>query len=183
MSDSSRGNTLIVVEGNHEKNELFSLIARCYPELRIDPDNVWIYGTNIYRFYELIVKEYTKKWDEVDIDIPYLISSHNKMDTRWKTEFINIYLFFDYERQDPNFDYDNLKRLQEYFSDETDCGKLYVNYPMIEAYLDFDCMDEDKYINKKIVTNYQKGSIYKNLVSKFSIVEKHILKPQKNIQQ
>ena len=30
-----RGQTLLIVEGNHEKNELFQLIFRSFPELSI----------------------------------------------------------------------------------------------------------------------------------------------------
>lgn len=54
----NRSQTLLIVEGNHEKNELFWLIFKCFPEINIDMDNVWIYGTNIYLLYEDIVKEY-----------------------------------------------------------------------------------------------------------------------------
>ena len=53
-----RGQNLLVVEGNHEKNKLFWLIFRCFPEININMDEIWIYGTNIYQLYEDIVKEY-----------------------------------------------------------------------------------------------------------------------------
>ena len=53
----NRSQTLLIVEGNHEKNELFWLIFKCFPEINIDMDNVWIYGTNIYLLCEDIVKE------------------------------------------------------------------------------------------------------------------------------
>lgn len=53
-----RGQTLLIVEGYHEKNALFKLLFECFPEINIDIDDVWIYGTNIYLLYEDIVKEY-----------------------------------------------------------------------------------------------------------------------------
>jgi len=43
-----RRKNLIIVEGNHEKNQLFVLIFKCFPEINIDIEDVWIYGTNIY---------------------------------------------------------------------------------------------------------------------------------------
>lgn len=43
-----RGRSLLVVEGDHEKNELFWLVFKCYPELHVDMENIWIYGTNVY---------------------------------------------------------------------------------------------------------------------------------------
>ena len=42
-----RNQTLIIVEGNHEKNTLFYLLLKCFPEMKIEMENVWIYGTNI----------------------------------------------------------------------------------------------------------------------------------------
>ena len=40
----NRSQTLLIVEGNHEKNELFWLIFKCFPEINIDMDNVWIFA-------------------------------------------------------------------------------------------------------------------------------------------
>lgn len=74
----SKGQTLLVVEGNHEKNKLFELIFRCFPEININLENVWIYGTNIYMLYEDIVKEYGVGWTAEDIDLPFIISRKQK---------------------------------------------------------------------------------------------------------
>lgn len=67
---------MLVVEGNHEKNKLFWLIFRCFPEISIDMDNVWIYGTNIYMLYDDIIREYGENCfeEEMDIDLPFVIS-------------------------------------------------------------------------------------------------------------
>ncbi len=72
----SRKRCLLIVEGHHEKNELFRLVFECFPELDIDIGSVWIYGTNIYMLYEDIVKEYGCSWAEegIDIDLPFVIS-------------------------------------------------------------------------------------------------------------
>ena len=39
----NRKRTLLIVEVNHEKNVLFYLIFKCFPELNINKDDVWIY--------------------------------------------------------------------------------------------------------------------------------------------
>ena len=67
-----RNQTLIIVEGNHEKNTLFYLLLKCFPEMKIEMENVWIYGTNIYRLYDDIVKEYEECWYEEDVDLPFV---------------------------------------------------------------------------------------------------------------
>ena len=66
-----RSRSLLIVEGKHEKDELFWLIFKCFPELNIDINDVWIYGTNIYKLYEDIVKEYGKYAIGVD-DAPMI---------------------------------------------------------------------------------------------------------------
>ena len=132
ISSRDRGKTLIVVEGNHEKYVLFHLLFKAFPELNILMENVWIYGTNIYGLYNLIVKEYDEDWDYLDVDLPYIISKKKTgMDIQYKRDFTNIFLVFDYERHDPNFSEQKIIKVQEYFSDSTDVGKLYINYPMI----------------------------------------------------
>lgn len=53
------------------------------------------------------------------------------------SEFSEIYLFFDYDFQNENLTLEEmnqrLKEMLELFDDETDNGKLYVSYPMVES--------------------------------------------------
>lgn len=60
----TRGRTLLIVEGNHEKNILFTFLFKCFPEIGISPEDVWIYGTNIYILFHDLELEYGKDWDE-----------------------------------------------------------------------------------------------------------------------
>lgn len=39
--------------------------------MNIDIDDVWIYGTNIYKLYEDIVKEYGNDWAKDEMDVVY----------------------------------------------------------------------------------------------------------------
>jgi hypothetical protein len=117
---------------------LFWLIFKCFPEISIDIDDVWIYGTNIYLLYEDIKKEYDADWVErdEDIDLPYVISKkQHPEELRYKDDFTNIILVFDYERHDSKFSENKILEMQQYFSDAADMGKLYINYPMIELYI------------------------------------------------
>ena len=59
-----RSQNLLIVEGHHEKNRLFWLIIKCFPEININMDEIWIYGTNIYQLYNDIVKEYGEECAE-----------------------------------------------------------------------------------------------------------------------
>lgn len=177
-----RSQTLLIVEGNHEKNDLFWLIFKCFPELNIDMENVWIYGTNIYQFYDDIEKEYGENWDEedVDIDLPYVVSRKKTPDNlRYKNDFTNIILVFDYERHDTFFSKSKIAMMQKRFSDMTDMGKLYINYPMIESYQHLKTIPDADYKDRKIPVLLQPGKRYKELVRKESVIQPHVYFPHK----
>lgn len=178
MNDSSwkvsrvRKRTLLIVEGNHEKNELFRLLFKCFPEINIDMDDVWIYGTNIYMLHEDIVAEYGPDWTDVDIDLPFVISKKKKYaDIQYKSNFTNIIMIFDYERHDPKFDENKILKMQQYFMDATDVGRLYINYLMIESYQHLTCFPDDEYENRQVSVTVQPGIQYKRIVRDMPIVK------------
>lgn len=177
-----RSRSLLIVEGKHEKNELFWLIFKCFPELNININDVWIYGTNIYKLYEDIVREYGNDWakDRIDVDLPFVISKKEHMETvYYRNDFTNIILVFDYERHDPAFSEEKILEMQHCFEDSTDMGKLYLNYPMIESYLHLKSMPDGEYINRKIPVSLQPGDRYKCLVKSESVLGKFIELPHR----
>jgi len=177
-----RNQTLLIVEGNHEKNELFWLILKCFPEIRVHMEDVWIYGTNIYMLYEDIVKEYDSDWIENgdDIDLPYIISKKKKWDNlRYKIDFTNIIIVFDYERHDTCFEDKKILEMQRYFADAADMGKLYINYPMIESYQHLKSLPDIDYAERKVSTTLQPGKEYKALVKKETMIGKYIEFPHR----
>lgn len=93
---------------------------------------------------------------------------------RYKEDFTNIFLVFDYERHDTNFSEDKIIRMQNSFMDSTDMGKLYINYPMIESYQHLCSLPDRDYSNRKISVSLQPGKKYKSLVRRESVIEKFI---------
>ncbi len=141
-----RGCNLLVVEGNRERNKLFALIFRCFPEIGINMEDIWIYGTNIYMLYEDVVREYGETWTEDDIDLSFVISrKQSREEVCYKDDFVNILLVFDYERHDPNFSEEKIKQMQDHFADAADAGRLYINYPMIESYQHLEGLPDEHY--------------------------------------
>ena len=177
-----RSRSLLIVEGKHEKDELFWLIFKCFPELDINIDDVWIYGTNIYKLYEDIVKEYGDDWakTEIDIDLPFVISKkEHPENVYYRDDFTNIILVFDYERHDPAFSEEKILEMQHCFDDSTDMGKLYLNYPMIESYLHLKSIPDKDYINRKISVSLRPGDKYKAMVKSESIIIKAVDLPHR----
>lgn len=160
-----RHQNLLIVEGNHEKNKLFQLIFKIFPEIDISIDDVWIYGTNIYILYNDIVKEYGDEWYEDDVDLAFVVGKKKNHSTILnKKDFTNIFLIFDYEHHDPNFSEPKINHMQQYFSDSTDIGKLYINYPMIESYEHFNCLPDSDFSNLTVSVNIQPGTVYKRQI-------------------
>ncbi|MCH5267164.1 MAG: hypothetical protein J1E62_02365 [Lachnospiraceae bacterium] len=176
----NRGQNLLIVEGKHEKDKLFWLLFQCFPEINISIDDIWVYGTNIYMLYEDIVKEYGPEWVKDDIDLPFVISKKQNMSTlRYKEDFTNIIIVFDYERHDTNFSETKILEMQKYFVDVADMGKLYINYPMLESYQHLRALPDNDYAERKIPVSLKPGKKYKSLVAKETVIEKSVEFPHR----
>lgn len=167
ISSRRRNQTLVITEGNHEKNKLLKLILLAFPEINISENNIVMYESNIYSLYAKIVYEYGTDWQEQDVDLPKCVAKWKNLGIKLeKRDFTNVILIFDYERQDPNFSETKICDLQKYFSDISDMGQLYINYPMVESYLDIDLNNTDDYETKMYSASFQKGAEYKTSVMK-----------------
>ncbi|MBP3795907.1 MAG: hypothetical protein ILA23_07720 [Bacteroidales bacterium] len=122
---------LFVFEGAEREPKIFKTLERLFfgEEERI----VCSFGNNIYELYRQL-KEFDGDGDIVSIlrennaHLPQGIKS---------SDFSEIYLFFDYDFQNTNLSLgemnDHLRELLEMFNNETDNGKLFVSYPMVES--------------------------------------------------
>jgi len=62
--------------------------------------------------------------------------------------------------------YHTLKNMVEYFDDETDQGKLFINYPMMESYRDCDDYFDDNYKDRMVSLDDLFARKYKELVGR-----------------
>lgn len=87
-------------------------------------------------------------------------------------------LIFDYELQDNRFSPERLEEMQRYFNESTDNGKLYVNYPMVEACKHFLKMPDVEYLNRTV--SREDVLKYKSIVgnaSRYQSFERHFIRP------
>ncbi len=172
LQPRERNKHLFIVEGNHERNEWFSFLLRCFPEIDIDLADVVIYGTNIYHLHQDLINEYGIDWTEKDVDLPFVVSQKKGITPAYhKRNFSNIFLVFDYERQDTFFSEEKIVAMQKYFADVSGNGQLFINYPMVEAYQHVFSIPDLNYQNYKVSVSLQRGNEYKNKV-KDSIIAK-----------
>jgi hypothetical protein len=128
---------LFVFEGKEREPRLFDTIQRLF----FPKENTTIvcsFGNNNYELYRelsaldgagdlvfLLQKRY-----EGALDNPF-------RDVGNASDFSEIYLFFDYDFHNGNLSLEQmngqLAEMLSLFDDETDNGKLYINYPMIES--------------------------------------------------
>ncbi|MFR2476092.1 hypothetical protein [Eisenbergiella sp.] len=87
-----------------------------------------------------------------------------------KDNFKNILITFDYERHDTYFSEEKINRLQSYFSDSADQGKLYINYPMVESYQHLTSLPDVSFSERSISVLVHPGSQYKDMIRKESCI-------------
>lgn len=99
--------------------------------------------------------------------------SARKLENLKRDDFSEVYLLFDFDPHQDNLGFSDgtdfglvLRNMLETFDNETDTGKLYISYPMIEALRDFtpwSCLPYcECEVSSKVIPNYKNLSGYKN---------------------
>jgi hypothetical protein len=116
------------------------------------------YCSTIYQVYAEISK------DE-DLDTFTLLKNRNQnkdiLKNYYRDDFAEIYMFFDYDGHDIIAEDNKIKELLEFFNEETEKGKLYLSYPMIEALKHISDQEDFKDVRVKCKEKIN----YKHLVS------------------
>ena len=88
------------------------------------------YCNDVYEFYKEI--ENDEFLDTFSI-LKSIKTNKKILESFTPIDFAEIYLFFDYDGHDNLADDRKIVALLDFFSNETDKGKLYISYPMIES--------------------------------------------------
>ena len=127
---------LFVFEGDEREPRLFRTLERLYFP-KVNDNIVCSFGNNIYDLYNELL-QYDAGGDIVSLMRERLADrGDSTLDGIRSSDIAQIFLFFDYDFQNPQLPLDEINRrvaeMLSLFDDETDNGKLYVNYPMIES--------------------------------------------------
>ncbi len=162
---------LFIFEGKKREPMLFDTMKRLF--FREGQSITCSFNNNIYQLYQDL-----QEMDE-GADIVSVLREKNKdkedspfnEDTR-TSDFSEIYLFFDYDFQNKNLTLGEmnaqLKELLELFNDETDNGKLYINYPMIESIRYTKALPDLDFINYTITLSECQEKDFKEIAAEFS---------------
>ena len=136
------------------------------------------YKANIYNLFREIeededidiislLKEKQIKANKIRNDVENIDVSNINSD-----DISQIYLFFDYDGHTENASDEEIVKMLNKFDNETENGKLYISYPMVEAlkYLKKDKLDINNYlVEAKTRINYKnfvsQNTDYENLVN------------------
>ena len=140
---------LFVFEGETTEPLLFSTMKHLFlPKER--NDIICTYKSNIYSLYNRMSANGYFDDSRTDVSLIPLLQEQLKQNgdinhpllkiTNWD-EISEIFLFFDYDCQNKEKDKsysltENNKRIEKmlsFFNNETEAGKLYINYPMVES--------------------------------------------------
>ena len=154
---------LVLVEGEKTDVRLMNKLFELYHIN--DSHEIVSYNTNIYTLY----KEMFENKDPYSMDLLQLLKENEKnLEKREKLDinYSDIILIFDFDPQDNLFTSNKIIEMLEYFSESSDIGKLYINYPMVESFYHRASIPDPNFlnyvVNKKEITNY------KSIVNKMS---------------
>lgn len=176
LENEKRNQTLVLVEGDHEKHVLFKLLLACFGEVPVKNENVHVYAADIYDLYRDIEKEYEEDWynNGSDVDIPMLVSRRLNIEPQLdRRNFTNIIMIFDYEHHDTSYSDEKIKHMQGYFCSLSDAGMLFINYPMVEAYKHIKSIPDEEYMERYVSVKCHPGCVYKNMVEDISAISKY----------
>lgn len=128
---------LFVFEGVKREPDLFRTIQRLYFSNR-EEQIVCSYNNNIYQLYKDL-QEYDGDGDIVSLLMEKFASQKDNplKGIDRSADISEIYLFFDYDFHNRNLSLEEINRqvkeMLETFNNETEYGKLYIDYPMVES--------------------------------------------------
>lgn len=157
---------LFVFEGAEREPRVFKTLERLF--FGKGERFVCSFGNNIYELYRQL-----KAFDG-DGDIVSILRENNaQLPPGVKSsDFSEIYLFFDYDFQNTNLTLaemnERLQEMLEMFDDETNNGKLYISYPMVESLYYTKQLPDEHFAEYAISRSDCMGRSFKVLAREFS---------------
>lgn len=161
---------LFICEGESREKQFCNFIIDKYFIQNNKEKEYVAYGTNIYGLYDEISKD--KGLNIVELIKERALSKNDKVtyDKLSLGGFSEIYLIFDFDFQapEPQFDINKIMKMVKLFDNETEYGKLYINYPMIESFKHFKSIPDKEY-NSYMVSK-EDSLKYKKIVGDLSAI-------------
>lgn len=158
---------LVLVEGEKRDVGVMETLFKVYEEIDAKYEIV-SYRTNIYVLYGELFSE-TVEPSDLDL-LQVLKTREHDPDKKllFDGKYTDILLIFDLDPQDNLFGEDKIRRMQEYFCESSDMGKLYINYPMVEAFYHMTTIPDPDYKKRTVSIDELRNKSYKSRVARES---------------
>lgn len=168
MNKSKKKNILVLVEGAKTDVIIMEKIFNIY-EIDVKYEIV-SYCTNIYTLYQEMFRDGNDGFSDMDL-LQVLKAREKEVEKKkiFEEKYTDILLIFDLDPQDPQYNAEHIKLMQDYFCESSDMGKLYLNYPMIEAFYHLSSIPDEDYFNRKVMFMELKDKKYKSRVQQETI--------------
>jgi len=161
--DNEKAKILMIVEGPKTDTVLMNRLLTIYG---IDKNHEIIsYKTNLYALYDQIFQDN----DPEAIDLLQHLKEREKDVAKkaiFDTHYSDVILVFDLDPQDKRFSAEKIQRMSEFFTESSDMGKLYINYPMVEAFYHMKSIPDANYNSYKVTLQELKEGKYKERVNR-----------------
>ena len=141
--DKKPEHILLVFEGEVTEYKVYELLQK--HGLGIGKEILTTFKAEIYQLYKQIIED--------DADLFLLLQEKDKsLCSISKDNISAIFLFFDFDCHATQAVDEKVGELINYFNNETEDGKLFVSYPMVEAFKYFkQCSDLEDFLNLHVV--------------------------------
>lgn len=140
---------LFVFEGEEREPVVFRTLERLF--FKKQNNIICSFGNNIYELYQLMLS-YGEDCSVVDVLKEYLSErGDDTLSGILSSHISEVFLFFDYDFQNSHLTLveinHRLQAMLEMFDEETENGKLYINYPMMESLRYTKELPDKDYVN------------------------------------
>lgn len=154
--------TLFIVEGwSDEPQYIERLIEICFPTYYKNHD-IFVFDTNIHQLPDLVMED-----GVIDENIELLQALKSRAINAEERAILSqtyndVFLIFDFDPHDTNPAFESIQKMLAYYTDSTDMGRLYINYPMMQSYRHLKALPDNDFLNR--VVDHPDILHYKELV-------------------
>lgn len=162
---------LFVFEGQKRETDIFRTLE--YLHFNKEQAILCSFRNNIYELYRQLsqldgagdIVSLLRELNEGKPDNPF-------RDDMKSSDFSEVYLFFDYDFQNKNLSLEEMNNqisdMLAWFDNETENGKLYINYPMVEAIRYTKTLPDPHYIEYVVSKTDCHDKGFKDMAEQFS---------------
>lgn len=154
--------TLFVFEGEVREKHYFQSLKAAF--FSAAGNHILVsFQNDIYELYQKLSADEDLDPFELIRELNSVARNQEDLASLRRDQIGQIYLFFDMEPCDNHYSDEKLLNMLELFNNETEHGKLFISYPMVEALRDID--DHTEYLSRTVNLADCTGKKYKGLTA------------------